>query len=72
MLPFGNRDILPGYHGIGWLIGELRYQIKQSNAKSGRSNFWVDPIWTTLEYLDFSITRDKGEFTPAIGLKFPL
>ncbi len=58
--------------GIGWLIGELRYQIKQSNESSGRSSFWVDPIWTTLEYLDFSITRDEGELIPTIGLKFPL
>lgn len=58
--------------GIGWLMGELRYQIKQSNEQSGRSSFWVDPIWTILEYLNFSITRDQGELTPSLRFEFPL
>lgn len=30
--------------GVGWLLGELRYQLKQSNEEKGRSNFWIDPI----------------------------
>lgn len=66
-----SQDLL-ATTGIGWFIGELRYQIKQSNEESGRSSFWVDPIWTTLEYLDFSITRNEGELTSTISLNFPL
>jgi hypothetical protein len=58
--------------GIGWLVGELRYQLKQSNNQKGRSNFWIDPIWTTLEYLDFSLTRNREELVPIIGFTFAL
>ncbi|MBM9604664.1 DUF3943 domain-containing protein [Desulfopila inferna] len=58
--------------GVGWLIGELRYQLKQSNKEKGRSNFWIDPIWTTLEYLDFSLTRNGRETVPVFGVKFAL
>ncbi len=56
--------------GVGWMLGELRYHIKQTNKRHGRSNFWVDPIWTTLEYLDFSITQQHNTVTPTISLKF--
>lgn len=58
--------------GVGWLIGEARYHIKKSNARNGRSNFWVDPIWTTLEYLDIGITKNRGEALPTVSLKFTL
>lgn len=53
--------------GVGWMIGELRYQIKQSNKITGSSNFWVDPIWTSLEYFDFNITRSNGKAVPLVG-----
>lgn len=58
--------------GIGWMIGEIRYQIKQANNRSGRSNFWVDPIWTTLEHLDFGLTKNRHEVVPTVGLTFAL
>lgn len=58
--------------GIGWLLGELRYTIKQSNIAAGRTNFWVDPIWVTLEYLELGITQTEGKVTPSLSLKIPL
>jgi hypothetical protein len=56
--------------GVGWMLGELRYQIKQINKQHGRSNFWVDPIWKTLEYLDFNITKQENTVAPTLCLKF--
>jgi hypothetical protein len=57
--------------GVGWFLGEVRYQIKKYNTSNNLDNFWVDPIWTTLEYFDFRLTRNGNRITPVIGLAVP-
>ena len=42
--------------GIGWMIGEARYKLKQ---KTGSKTHWfIDPINTTLEHLNIGVTTD--------------
>lgn len=58
--------------GIGWMIGELRYQIKHKGIQKKKRYFWVDPIWYTLEYLDFSITNNNGKYNTLLSIKVPM
>ncbi len=58
--------------GIGWMLGELRFWLKQQNASRGSSNFWIDPIWSTLEYFDISFIKGKDEVIPVFCLKVSL
>ncbi|BDD86390.1 DUF3943 domain-containing protein [Desulfofustis limnaeus] len=66
-----SKDILLTT-GIGWMIGEVRYQIKRYAIDHGDSYFWVDPIWATLEYLDLRINHDEDGVTTIFGWKIPL
>jgi hypothetical protein len=58
--------------GVGWLIGELRYQLKQYAIDNDLSYVLVDPIWAALEYFDVSITKRGSEVTTLFGVTFPL
>jgi hypothetical protein len=66
-----SKDILLTT-GIGWMIGEIRYQIKRYAIAHGDSYFWVDPIWATLEYLDLRINRAEDGVTTIFGWTIPL
>ena len=58
--------------GVGWMIGEIRHQLKQYAIDNDLSYFLVDPIWATLEYFDVSITKTGSEVTTLFGFTFPL
>jgi len=53
--------------GIGWIIGEARYRLKQI---SDTKYYWlIDPINTTLEHIRIAFTRDrKGRKSQTISL----
>jgi hypothetical protein len=55
--------------GIGWVIGELRYQLKQ--RASEQWNWVLDPIHTTLERQNLIVTRDgNGRTTTLVTLSW--
>lgn len=58
--------------GVGWLIGEIRYRLKQYAIDNDLSYVLVDPIWAALEYFDVSITKRDSEVTTLFGFTFPL
>jgi hypothetical protein len=43
--------------GIGWIIGEARYRLKQISEPE--YHWLIDPINTTLEHIRIAFTRDK-------------
>lgn len=43
--------------GIGWMIGEGRYYLK--NTLGPKNYWWIDPIHTTLEYLNIGVSRNR-------------
>ena len=58
--------------GVGWLIGEIRYRLKQYAIDNGLSYVLVDPIWAALEYFAVSITKRDSEVTTLFGFTFSL
>lgn len=58
--------------GVGWMIGEIRYQMKRYAIENDLSYVLVDPIWAALEYFDVSITKRDSEVTALFGFTFPL
>lgn len=55
--------------GIGWTIGELRYQLK-ARARD-RMDWVLDPMHKTLEHLRLVVARDKeGKLAGAVGVSF--
>lgn len=57
--------------GVGWVLGEIRYYLKQECKKNKRTYFWVDPIWSTLEYFEVSITQKDDDVIPVAGFRIP-
>ena len=53
--------------GIGWLIGETRYQLLQQ--LDVEQHMWVDPLYSLLGHVDVSanVSAD-GEYTPRVGI----
>lgn len=47
--------------GLGWIIGEGRYYLK--NRLDPKYHWWVDPIYTTLQYFDIGVNRDPTGHT---------
>lgn len=56
--------------GLGWILGEIRYNLKQNCIKKNKSYFWVDPIWATLEHMNFKITHKNNKPSPAVEFTF--
>ncbi len=54
--------------GIGWMLGELRYRIKQRTT--GRTHWWIDPIHKTLEHMGIVATSKGGKQTPTVAFTF--
>jgi hypothetical protein len=53
--------------GIGWIIGEARYRLKQ--ISSPKYHWLIDPINTTVEHIRLVFTRDRhGRRSHVIGL----
>jgi hypothetical protein len=53
--------------GIGWIIGEARYRLKQISSPD--YHWIIDPINTTLEHIRLVFTRDRnGRRSHVIGL----
>ena len=44
--------------GIGWIIGEARYRLKQ--ISDPKYHWFIDPINTTLEHIKIVFTRDRN------------
>ena len=52
--------------GAGWIIGEIRYRIK--NVIDPDYYFFIDPINTLLEHTSVSLSRDEeGHISPSIS-----
>jgi hypothetical protein len=62
-----SRQDLMFTTGIGWLIGETRYQLLKN--MDGDQRVWADPLYSLLDHVDLSanITAD-GEYTPLVGI----
>lgn len=53
--------------GIGWLIGETRYQLLKQMDDEQR--VWADPLYSLLGHVDVSANvSPDGEYTPLIGI----
>jgi len=57
--------------GVGWLLGEARYSLKQ---KSDPKYYWlIDPIVTALDYVGIRLTKEPtGETTTMVTWSIPL
>ena len=47
--------------GLGWMIGEGRYYLK--SRLDTKYHWWVDPIYTTLQYFNIGVNRDPTGHT---------
>jgi hypothetical protein len=54
--------------GLGWMLGELRYRVKQRTGK--KTHWWIDPINTTLEHVGIGVARNGEEVVPMLTLSF--
>ncbi|MCO6440546.1 MAG: DUF3943 domain-containing protein [Nitrococcus mobilis] len=55
--------------GIGWMIGEWRYYLK--NRLDPKNYWWIDPINTTLEYFNIGVSQDRaGNIRTTLLLKW--
>jgi hypothetical protein len=55
--------------GLGWMLGELRYRLKQKTGK--KAHWWIDPIDMTLEHIRIGFTKDgEGDDGPMLTLRW--
>jgi hypothetical protein len=54
--------------GLGWMLGELRYRLKQ--RADGKARWWIDPINTTLEHMRIGVERDGRD--TAVSLSYAI
>ena len=55
--------------GVGWILGELRYQLKQ--RVSSDAHWWVDPIHKSLEHWGIGVKETStGKPQPQVNLSY--
>jgi hypothetical protein len=51
--------------GLGWMLGELRYRIKQRTE--GKVHWWIDPLNKTLEHMRVGVQREGADTTVTLA-----
>lgn len=54
--------------GLGWMLGELRHQLKQRTG--GDAHRWIDPLHEALEHVGIGTTGAPGGKDPVLNLSY--
>jgi hypothetical protein len=61
-----SRQDLVYTTGLGWMLGEARYQLLQ--RAEGRQVFMLDPLYATLQHVDLGTTSAEHGYHPRLSL----